>query len=65
MQIFDNCLEQPLPDCYPNSTVFNDLALHTFPPEMTAALPGEAWTDAPEPKPDPLDLEIIPPSVRP
>ena len=40
-------------------TVFNDLAIHTFPQVQLDSLPQDTWTDTPEPIIDPLDPEII------
>ena len=58
-QIFNNCQEHPLPNCYTDTTVFNDLAIHTFPQAKLLSLPLDTWTDPPEPIVDTLDPEII------
>ena len=58
-QIFNSCLEYPLPNCYTDTTVFNDLAIHIFPLSSLTSLPKDTWTDTPQPSIDPLDPEII------
>ncbi|XP_064392471.1 SRR1-like protein isoform X1 [Halichondria panicea] len=51
--------EVTLSNTYPDSTVFNDLAIHTFPVEKLLTAQHTEWTDCTEPIIDSNDPEII------
>jgi len=59
MQISQYCCERPLPHCFPDPTVFNDLSLHTFPPHLLQSVPSCVWANHNEPIIDINDPEII------
>lgn len=58
-QISSYCSEELLPHSFPDSTVFNDLSLHTFPPHLLQKVPASMWAEHSEPRIDPDDPEII------